>query len=1120
MQKTANWLCRCVRYYPARARCQQASGEYASKGSRLETKILRIMKLTAIMLTVAFVQVFASGRAQSVTLSGKDLSLKEVFAEVKRQTGYVVFGKNELFKDTRAVSVNAQQMALNDFLALVMKEQPLNYTIDAKTIILSKKTAPELPYVITPPISGVILSADGKPLAGASIKVKGTSAGTTTDQEGRFNLKVDAGQVLIISYTGYETREYKVSDEQDIRISLIASENKLNEVTVNAGYYRVKQREATGSISKIDAATISQQPVSNPLEALSGRVPGLYIEQSSGLPGANFQVRIRGTNSLRNGNDPLYIVDGTPFPSQSLSDANTSTVYGFNVGVSPMSGINPQDIESIEVLKDADATAIYGSRGANGVILITTKKGGNIKPRVNANVYAGAGRIFQRMDLMNTKEYLAMRREALARDGRAPRSYEYDINGVWDTTRDTDWQKELLGGTAHNINANLSVSGGNAQTQFLMSGGYENVEDVYPGKDYMKRFSILASIDHTSSNGRFNARMSTNYVTNNTRIGVSNLTNAALTLPPTAPKLYGEDGDINWENSTWPNPLAGSKGKFLARTQNLVVNAEMSYKIVDGLRLTTLIGINDMASNEFNTSPSSRFMPSLNITPENSTLTTGVTTVRTWNLEPKLYWNKIFGKLKLSSMVATQFQQTTTEATRNIYRAFLSDQSIENPKAAKSVELDAYNHGIYRYNAVYAYLNLNWEGKYIINATGRRDGSSRFGPGRQFADFGAVGFAWIFTNEHFMRHLPFISFGKLRGSFGATGNDQIGNYRFLNTYTTGSTYQGSLSLVPTRLFNPDYGWELNRKAGLALELGFAKDRILLTAEGFRNQSSNQLVDFVLSSTTGFMNVNMNFPAVVRNSGLEVSINTVNIHQKNLSWESSLNFTLPKNRLISFPGIEKTAYAAQYEVGKSLQASRRFKYLGLDIQTGLFMYEDVNKDGNITYDSDMKYFYDLGQQFFGGLNNRLVMKGLELNIFFQFVKQRKNIYSNGLGTPGSGNSGVGNNQPAYLINTQWQKPGDQATAQYYTDNYGDPAYGLYELYRSSNGVIRDASFVRLKTVSASYTLPERLSKSFSTRVYVQCQNLFVFSNYEAIDPETSPYSLPPMAHLTAGVQLTF
>lgn len=1079
------------------------------------TKIVLVMKLTTVLLLAAVLQLSAKSSAQTVTFTGKNVPLQQVFATIEAQTGYVFFYDEDDLKDCAPANVSLEGDSVRTALDKVLFGQPLNFNIRGTTVFI--KRIPVLVYNIGPPLTGVITGRNGMRLPGATIKLKGAAAGVLSDNEGAFVINVEAGDVLIITYTGYRPLEYKVGKSRDVNIVLTPLESQLDEVTINAGYYTVKQRQSTGSISKVDAATIGQQTITNPLQALQGRVPGIYIEQNTGLLGSNFKVRIRGTNSIRNGNDPLFIIDGIPFTSQTLSDAN---IAGFlnGAGLSPLNGINPQDIESIEVLKDADATAIYGSRGANGVVLITTKKGsGTSKPAYNLSVVAGGGRVTKKFDVMNTQEYLAMRREAMANNGQTtPRADEYDLNGKWDQNRYTDWQKVLTGGTAESITANASIAGGNQETQYHASVGYSNNNDVFPGTNYMRRYSFHVSLSHTSLNKRFSAQLSSMYGISDIRMGAGDLMGTAISIAPNAPALYDSTGELNWEGGSFGNPLAYTTRKFVSGDNGLLGNIDLGYKITDDIRVSTMIGINHKIADELQTSPSAQHNPIYGVTPASSTLTTGNTKLRSWITEPKITWDKNFERARLSVLVGSTFQHQTNEHTRYGYLGFLSDQSIENPKAAANSNLEAYGYDVYRYSAIFGRINFNWNEKYIINATGRRDGSSRFGPGRQFANLGAIALAWIFSNEEFAAAWPFLSFGKLRGSIGLTGNDAIGEYQFLNTYFTGGSYQNSITLSPARLFNPDYGWETNAKRELALELGFLDNRIQLTAEWFLNQSSNQLVDYKLSAFTGFPSVNRNFPATIRNTGFDLSLTTVNIKGKKLNWETDFNISIPRNKLIAFSGLESSSYAGTLQIGKSLTVQKKIPYLGVDPQTGLYMLEDANKDGNIDH-NDRTMAVEAGQQTFGGINNRITWQNFDINIFFRFVKQLKNYYTH-YRTPGLFNYGAGN-QLAYLLGNQWQKPGDQASYQYFNNSYSDPAFQRYDYYLSSSDIIRDASFIRLATLSIAYRVPEKLIKGVNGRIFLQGQNLWTITNFIGTDPETGSSGLPPLGMMTAGIQLT-
>jgi TonB-dependent SusC/RagA subfamily outer membrane receptor len=455
----------------------------------------RIMRITALLLLGAALHVSATGLSQKVTLSLDKVPVQKVFTEVFRQTGVSIVYQESLFSALAPVSIHVKDATVQEVLDKCLSGQPFDYSFEGNLIVIKQKTGSTLKSAdslsTTPPIDirGHVTDSLGNPLVGASVTVKGSKKGTVTDANGDFALPgVKDNAVLVISYTGYTSKQLKVNGNNAIAVFLDKSHSLLDEVQIIA-YGTTTVRLNTGDISTVTNKVIEEQPISNPLEALEGRMPGVYIQQTSGVSGGGFNIQILGQNSLRNtngnnGNLPFYIVDGVPFSSSSL-DANTLVGGSIVPLTSPLNSINPSDIASIEVLKDADATAIYGSRGANGVVLITTKKGKAGKTKFDLTAYQGAGKVTRMMNLLNTPQYLSMRIEALKNSNLWPVDssiYQYipDVF-VWDTSRYTNWQKSLIGGTAHTTNVQASISGGSSNTQFLLSGGYFNQSTVFPG---------------------------------------------------------------------------------------------------------------------------------------------------------------------------------------------------------------------------------------------------------------------------------------------------------------------------------------------------------------------------------------------------------------------------------------------------------------------------------------------------------------------------------------------------------------------------------------------------------------------------------------------------------------
>jgi TonB-linked SusC/RagA family outer membrane protein len=955
---------------------------------------------------------------------------------------------------------------------------------------------------------------DTNPLPGVTIAIKNKKNNAViSDYSGQFSLNCSLNDTLVVSYIGFKTSLVPIQGRSVLNIVLSYDTTTLQEVRVNAGYYSVKESERTGSIARITSKDIETQPVTNVLATMQGRMAGVSITQTTGVPGGGFDIKIRGQNSLRSdANAPLYIIDGVPYASSPIGYNQTSTT--FPTVTSPLNNINPESIESIEILKDADATAIYGSRGANGVVLITTKKGKAGKTTFTIKASTGAGSVTKFMKLMNTEQYLNMRRQAFVNDKLTQyKARDYDINGTWDQNRYTDWQEELLGGTAMINDIMGSVSGGSEKTQFLLSGNYYTESTVFAGDFLYKKGGSLFNLNHRSDDNKFRLTFSAGYNVQDNNQPAFDFTTESRTLAPNAPALYNTDGSLNWENKTWNNPLRNLNAEFKSKTHDLVANTVLSYQILPDLTIKSSLGYTSLSTVETRTSPSTLFNPANNITSARSGIYVNNTNRSSWIVEPQMNWQKDLGAGKLDVLLGATFQNQTTSKLFQSGDGFSSNSLIYNLGAASVVTVLLNDETAYKYQAFFGRLNYNWQQKYIINFTARRDGSSRFSPENQFSNFGAVGFAWLFSQENLFKESNWISFGKVRSSYGTTGNDQVGDYQFLDTYTTsGVNYNGIIGLQPTRLYNENFGWEVNKKFEVALELGFLKDRVFATAAWYQNRSSNQLTGIPLPGTTGFSVLQANLDAVVENKGLELTFRTINFTSGSFNWTTSLNITFEKNKLIRFPGLESSTYSQQYRVGQPLNIKLLYNYQGIDPQNGLYQFEDLNGDGKLSSPDDQQSVSDLNPNYYGGLQNQLSYKRWKLDFLFQFVNQKNKAYL--IGQPGQMT-----NQPERMTDS-WLQPGDEAAYQMYTSGTNSAAVNTNYLYSISNGGIEDASFIRLKNIAITYDVPLNL-KETQCRVMLQCQNLLTFTNYKDGDPEfVISGFLPPLKVITAAVQLTF
>lgn len=1123
---------------------------------RCINKIWLIMRLTTVILMTMLLQVSASSLAQRVTLNQKKTSLEKIFREIHNQTGYDFLYDKELLDTKQPVSLSIVNQTLEQALTLVLDDQSLDFSIDDKTVIIKEKKKSLLTLLSnalkTGEIMGVVLDERGDPLPGASVTVIGSGRTVVTDDKGNFKIVgVSAEAMIEIKHIGYQSVSVKGGPKLTIKMALLTRE--LSEVVVNKGYYSESQRLSTGSSVSISAKDIEKQPVSNPILALQGRAAGVQITQNSGVANSSINVVIRGRSSLNTSivNNPLYVVDGVPYQSVLLQDilgnnggtgANAASPQG-----SPLNYINPNDIASIDVLKDADATAIYGSRGGNGVILITTKKGRIGQLSLGANITQGMMQAPSPLKLMNTQQYLQMRREAFKNDGlpvpsitATPTDPNYDINGTWDMTRDTDWQEELIGNLASYTNVNVSISGGTQQLQYALRGTFNRQGNLYPGDFDDKRGALNFSLTAFSPNKKLKVDFSANLLNDynlNAQFDVTPFTLRA----PNAPSSFNSDGTLNFGGANGDNnnnPYAYVQRTYNNKTNNTVLSLRPSYNITKGLNFSANIGLTDLISDIKILQPTSSYSP-LYLSLLSPVINTVVTKNRqkTWIVEPQLNYDYNIDRLKLSALLGTTFQQSDNQGTYTAGYNFISDQLIGNIANAGAFIVGDAGFFQYNYNAIYGRFNANLDDKYILNLTGRRDGSSKFGPGRQFGNFYSVGAAWVFSSENFLKNnFPILSYGKLRASYGRTGNDGIANYAFYDLYAkTNNSYQSVTGFSPSGLANPDVSWEINGKLEIAADLNFFNDRIALSASYYKNRSSNQLLSYRLPTMTGFSNLNnFNFPATVQNSGWEFVLSTTNFKTEKFTWNTAFNIAFNRNKLIRFDNLANSSYASTLEIGQPI-TGRELAYLfsGVDPATGLYTF--TKRDGTSGSDApqnvttlDPNYqstWVNLLPKFFGGFNNTFTYKNFQLDVFLQFVKQlgKESLLQNAPGYFSSqifSTGDVSSNVPQVFLD-RWQKPGDQATYQRFTQSTA----GLmaYTAWTQSTASYVDASFIRVKNISLAYQLPTRLKEKLKLRnasINFSAQNLFTITPYKGRDPETQLFStLPPLKVFVLGLQFT-
>jgi len=1111
--------------------------------------LYRLLIPLLLLLTISmYGHAIPSQKGGPVTYSAKDVKLRDVFKEIKKQTGYSLMYSNKKvpLNLDELVSVNFNKSNIQDVMEYLLRGKNLQWQLDDESILIFLKSSTSEQKQNEsdtsgriPTMSGHITDAIGEPLEGVSVHIKGTQKGTATNSKGDFFLtNVSLGSSLIISNVGYESREVIVKGKT-LQVLLNVLIKSLDE-TIVIGYGTTTQRFSTGNVSTIKAKDIERQAVTNPLLAIQGRVPGLLITQNTGVANGAVTVRIQGQNSIRpTANEPLVVIDGMPYPSRfDQTGFGGPITAGTATDGTPLSFINPSEIESIDVLKDADATAIYGSRGANGVILITTKKGKPGKTKISIDFQQGWGKVARKVNMLDTRQYLDMRYEAFTNDGidwRDPSVSANDLK-LWDTTRYTDWQKQLIGGTAQYTNINMSVSGGTETIQYLVGATYNRNTAVFPGNFDDKRGAVHFNINGSSLNRKFRIQLSGNYMADNNRLPQIDLTQKAILLEPVAPALHNADGSLNWElnasgNASWDNPLVYTKfSDYNNSTKNLISNAKVSYTVIPGLDILSSFGYSNLHSNIFIPTPLESIRPNRRpFTPRSASY--GSKDFNSWIIEPQISFRRNIGQGKLDALIGMTIQQNNNNQQVLTGSGYTSDGALKNIRSAPNVTVPFSSNLVYKYNALFGRLNYNIRDKYIINLTARRDGSSRFGEKTRFHNFGSIGGAWIFTQEKFLQeNLSFLSFGKLRASYGTIGSDQIGDYSYLNLYYNtfaGLPYQGSIGLDPLGLPNPYIQWEETKKFQIGVDLGFFNERLIVNATFARNRSSNQILQYALPTVTGFAGITSNFPATVQNINWEVATQIAVLKGKELNWSTNINLTIPKNKVAEFPNIEETTYASGFDgviVGQPLGVQKLLQYKGVDPATGLYQVFDkkgtpIEVNGFPIFPDDYTVLVNTQPRLYGGFQNSLNWKGFQLDFLFQFVRQvdTKSLYFyNEDRIPGSFGTSR-SNQPVTVLN-RWRKSGDVTShARFNTDQTVLPW-----VTSSDANYSYAASFIRLKNVALSWHLPSdwlQKLKLQNVKLYLQGQNLATITNYTGLDPETKSASiLPPLRVISAGIQV--
>ncbi|SHK77971.1 TonB-linked outer membrane protein, SusC/RagA family [Chitinophaga jiangningensis] len=1095
--------------------------------------------------------------AQIVNLDLKNVPLETACKEIEKQTGYNFVYPSNLKKNECQVSIRLENEDVKTAISKVFEGTPFGYKVVNKVVAVntvntkSKTVLKENRDSIN--ITGTVIGTDATTgLPNATVRSAYTKKVALTNQKGEFTLKgVMIGEEIQVSYVGYTTQKLNLLDmsRRSYYFVLKPADNELDKVVVQA-YSTTNKRLNTGSITSISGKEIENQPVSNPLAALAGRVPGMVVSPTSGNEAAPIRIEIRGRNNINQNfaSAPMIIIDGIPSSVLDLyggANGDTKMAYisqGLNqaqtgISTSPLFGINPRDIASIDVLKDADATAIYGSRGANGVIIINTKRGTSGVPSVDVNVSEGLTIVTRYPKLLNTTDYLQLRREAFKNDGLVPSAnpsspnYAPDLM-VWDTTRYTDWNKEIFGHVGTRTTAAVSLNGGAADTRYRLSANYvkQKAIDNYSGGN--KSGNIRLNLNTSAFNQKLH--FNTNISIGVTDVDQVNLPNASL-LAPNAPPMLKADGSFNREeyyaaygaNITKAYPFEDLNVHASNKGFNVNAGFQVSYQLAKGLLLSANAGLQKNTSNSRGITPPAENLGYVNITNSLGISSWGQTNNQVLNVEPLLNYDRVVGQGTLSVVAGGTFNtvKTASNVLKGLnYKDADLMSSITNAPTVTGDDRSAE----YKYIGAFARINYIYANRYSINLSARRDGSSRFGPDHRYGNFGAVGAAWIFSDEPWLaKALPkAVTMLKLRSSYGITGSDAIGEYQYLSQW--GATSNGSKSYgyqdVPQLMAqwqaNSQFHWPAKKSLDIAFESAFFDSRASLNINWYRNTCGDQLLIYATGAYTGFTSVVTNLPANVMNRGTEIALSLTPVRRKDLSWNISFNTSFTRNVLLSYPDIENSNYKSSYLVGGSLDDTYLLHFLGVDPATGLPKYEDFNKDGKttVTYSAgtpgadDRRIVRSTLPKFYGGFNTSFQLKGWSIGGNFDF----KRFYARSA----EGVSRIGNmaNTSYDLFNDRWKGVGDVSKGARPTTRISDEI----SYYVDSDAGMKLINMLKMQSIYLSYNLKDEICRSMHVQHLsfdISGNNLFKITNYKGLDPEYANYYSPLTRTVVFGIKCT-
>jgi len=1063
-------------------------------------KLLLIMKLTMLFILMTFGQLLAVQSYSQTTrlnLNLRGATIEEVISNIEKTTDFYFLYNKKIVDVERKVDIAAENKKITEVLDLLFNNSGVSYTIVGRQIVLSGNEVMQQPKSV----SGSVTDSSGAPLPGVTVVLKGSTQGTITDIDGKYVLgNVSGNATLVYSFVGMKTQEIPVSGKTTINVVLSEESIGLEEV-VAIGYGTMKKSDLTGSVSQVRNEDLEAVPVYNMAQALKAGASGVRVTQNSGQPGSRIEVRIRGGNSMIGDNQPLYVVDGFPVTG------------GINF-------LNPEDIESVDILKDASATAIYGARGANGVVIITSKRGkSGQKGKIEINSFYGIQEEIERYDLLNAKEYAEVANEWLKNGGQEP---YFNLDEV--ENPGTDWQ-DVIFRTAPIQNHTITFSGSTEKTHFSLSGNYYDQDGIIINTG-VKRGSARLNLDHEMNswlkvavNLNLSRRQNNSVPVDNGYRGGGSVLSAAASAPPTLP-VYDEDGlptqvekFYNFGSADMRNPLIFAEQKTSILANTVVGNTSFEIRLTDELSFKTLLGI------EYENALTDKFTP---IIFEND---------RGYGEQSNSYHNSFLNEniLTYSRDFANDHHLTVmggytyqTDMSRNsgIGVTGFSNNTTENYDLSAAESVNNPWSGISRWKLAswLARANYSFNNKYLVTASIRADGSSRFGSDHKWGVFPSAAFAWRISEESFMLDQDLISDLKFRASYGVTGNTALDPYQSLDRMKSVKTIyanqEDEIGFSPDGISNSDLKWESTAQIDLGFDLGVLENRLRLTADYYKKKTTDLLASVPLPPSVGFGSIYQNI-GEIENQGFEFTLNADILRSSKVNWNVSANISTNRNKVVKLAGGSDIFSSGQGAVWSSTNIAREGEPLGVFygyVEDGLDEDGFIRYKDQLTVDSDGDGIPDAGDgvinsldrvilgnpnpDFFYGFNSNLSWKNFELDVILDGVYGNQ-IFNATKGTH-LNSFQRGNNQFKDIIGNYWTADNPDPNAKY-------PRISSATSMDFSNRFIENGSYLRVKSLKLAYNLPVKklgISCFDFVQVYLSGTNLLTFTNYSGLDPEVN------------------